>query len=230
MPSFRTRALYEVNRLLEAQTDSNAALGSLDERVDDLEGSSSDTDGIPEGATNLFYTDARARAALSAGAGISYNSGTGVISADGWTPVFKATTETRSSSATLTADSALQFAYTSGTYTVRVVAFISIANATMDYQYAVSHSTTRTPLFFSRSHMVAGAASGTGNETRQVLDTFPSSVAVTGATSGVAMVELYFAFETTFSGTCSFQWAQNTSDAGNISCLAGSYLEYRKVA
>lgn len=37
------------------------------------------TDNITEGVTNLFYTNARARAALSAGTGIDYDSGTGVI-------------------------------------------------------------------------------------------------------------------------------------------------------
>jgi hypothetical protein len=41
-----------------------------------------DTDDITEGSTNLYYTDARARAALSAGTGISYDSGTGVITND----------------------------------------------------------------------------------------------------------------------------------------------------
>lgn len=41
-----------------------------------------DTGDLAEGV-NLYYTDARARAALSAGTGISYNSGTGVITATG---------------------------------------------------------------------------------------------------------------------------------------------------
>ena len=41
-----------------------------------------DSDNVAEGVVNLFYTDARARAALSGGAGISYNSGTGAISLD----------------------------------------------------------------------------------------------------------------------------------------------------
>jgi len=41
------------------------------------------TDNVTEGATNLFYTDARSRAALSAGSGISYNSATGVITNTG---------------------------------------------------------------------------------------------------------------------------------------------------
>ena len=40
-----------------------------------------DSDGISEGTSNLYFTDARARGALSvSGNGISYNSGTGVIS------------------------------------------------------------------------------------------------------------------------------------------------------
>ena len=39
-----------------------------------------DTDDLTEGSTNLYYTDARARAAVSAGTGVSYNSSTGVIS------------------------------------------------------------------------------------------------------------------------------------------------------
>jgi hypothetical protein len=37
------------------------------------------TDEITEGSTNRYFTDARARAAVSAGTGISYNSSTGVI-------------------------------------------------------------------------------------------------------------------------------------------------------
>jgi len=38
-----------------------------------------DTDDLSEGSSNLYYTDARARASISAGTGISYNSSTGVI-------------------------------------------------------------------------------------------------------------------------------------------------------
>jgi hypothetical protein len=37
------------------------------------------TDGLDEGTTNLYYTNARVRAAVSAGTGISYNNTTGVI-------------------------------------------------------------------------------------------------------------------------------------------------------
>lgn len=41
-----------------------------------------DTDDIEEGTSNVYYTDSRARGALSSGTGISYDSGTGVISVD----------------------------------------------------------------------------------------------------------------------------------------------------
>lgn len=39
-----------------------------------------DTDDISEGSSNLYYTDARARAAIGAGTGISYDNITGIIS------------------------------------------------------------------------------------------------------------------------------------------------------
>jgi hypothetical protein len=41
-----------------------------------------DTDDIEEGSSNLYFSDSRARGALSSGTGISYDSGTGVISVD----------------------------------------------------------------------------------------------------------------------------------------------------
>jgi len=39
-----------------------------------------DTDDVSEGSSNLYFSNSRARGAVSAGTGISYNSGTGVIS------------------------------------------------------------------------------------------------------------------------------------------------------
>jgi hypothetical protein len=42
----------------------------------------SDTDDLDEGATNLYFTDARARDAVSAGSGLDYNSTSGEFSAD----------------------------------------------------------------------------------------------------------------------------------------------------
>lgn len=42
------------------------------------------SDNVTEGTTHLFYTDARARAALSGGSGINYNSTSGAIATTGF--------------------------------------------------------------------------------------------------------------------------------------------------
>lgn len=46
----------------------------------EISASPGSTDSVTEGSTNLYYTDARARAAISASGSLSYNSSTGVIS------------------------------------------------------------------------------------------------------------------------------------------------------
>lgn len=50
--------------------------------VDNAVAGKDNTDEITEGSTNLYFTNARARSAVSAGTGISYNSTTGAISVD----------------------------------------------------------------------------------------------------------------------------------------------------
>lgn len=78
---------------LSAQSDLQSAMNSKEPSVS--AGSSAQwyngsknwftlyTDNITQGSTNKWYTDAAARAALSGGTGINYNSGTGVITANG---------------------------------------------------------------------------------------------------------------------------------------------------
>lgn len=58
--------------------------GTIDAaRLPTINATVSSTDVVPEGTTNLYYTDSRVRNAISAGTGISYNSSTGEISATG---------------------------------------------------------------------------------------------------------------------------------------------------
>lgn len=57
----------------------DAAVTSVNTQIGDVV---LDSDDIDEGSTNLYFTTARARASISAGDGISYNSTTGVISAN----------------------------------------------------------------------------------------------------------------------------------------------------
>jgi hypothetical protein len=51
-------------------------------RIEAVETYDLNTDNVAEGVTNLFFTNARARAALSSGAGIAYDSDTGTIALD----------------------------------------------------------------------------------------------------------------------------------------------------
>lgn len=46
----------------------------------EISASPGSTDAVPEGSTNKYYTDARARAAISATGSLAYNSSTGVLS------------------------------------------------------------------------------------------------------------------------------------------------------
>ena len=59
-----------VKTYVDAQVDTADALSEL----------SGDSDDVSEGGTNLYFTSARARAAISATGSLSYNAGTGVIS------------------------------------------------------------------------------------------------------------------------------------------------------
>ena len=59
-----------VKAYVDSQVASKDALSEL----------SGDTDDITEGSTNLYYTDARARAVVSGSTGVTYNSATGQIS------------------------------------------------------------------------------------------------------------------------------------------------------
>ena len=67
--------------------------GNVTGTVSDI--SNHNTDDLTEGSTNQYYTDARARGAVSGGTGLDYNSGTGVFDID-------STVTTNSGSQTLT--------------------------------------------------------------------------------------------------------------------------------
>lgn len=53
-------------------------------RITDIQTFELNSDNVTEGTTNLFFTEARARAALSGGTGIDYNSTSGVIATTGF--------------------------------------------------------------------------------------------------------------------------------------------------
>ena len=74
----RVNALITAGSNITTTYDDAAGTLTIAATEDNL--SNNDTDDLSEGSTNLYYTDARARAAISASGDLSYNSSTGVIS------------------------------------------------------------------------------------------------------------------------------------------------------
>lgn len=66
--------------IIYVAADTNKAYRWSGSAYVEISASPGSTDAVPEGSTNLYYTDARARAAISATGSLSYNSSTGVIS------------------------------------------------------------------------------------------------------------------------------------------------------
>ncbi len=144
----------------------------------------------------------------------------------GWNLVAKASDEARSANASLTVDNALKATLGVGRWRVRLLAFLSSGNATMDFKYATAFTGTATVKAYRRKHITAGAVAGTDNENVAVGASQIASTAVTATTSGIATVQIDMVLNVTVSGEFQFQWAQNTSDASNLTCLEGSTLEY----
>ena len=74
----RVNALITAGSNITTSYDDAAGTLTINATEDNL--SNNDTDDLTEGSSNLYFTDARARAALSATGDISYNSSTGVFS------------------------------------------------------------------------------------------------------------------------------------------------------
>lgn len=144
-----------------------------------------------------------------------------------WTMVKTTADLSRNTTATLADDSTLIAALSASTaYHVRIKVFFSSANATMDFKFALNYTGTTTAVTCRRSFAAAGATAGTDNENTLMSNALPGSTSATATTSGIGWVEIDLVIITGTAGTLSFQWAQNTSDAGALIRLRGSYLEY----
>lgn len=155
------------------------------------------------------------------------DSAVGAVSGGGtWATLIKSADQTRNSTTTLAADSELQFACASGTtYLVRGFVHYAIANGTMDYKYALNFSGTTSLVRVFISHSDPGKTASSSFRFENYATSFVTGTPLgTAASDGSVLFEA--TFTTTSTGTFSFQWAQNTSDAGNATVRAGSYLEY----
>lgn len=151
------------------------------------------------------------------------------LGSGGFALVKKTADEARTSTTTLAVDGALKVTLAPGQYRIRFLAAILTANATMDYKYDFAFSGTATWRWTRRRDAVAGAAAGTDVETTTHGAVVPPSTSKAGTTTGIATIQFDGVVVVTVSGEFQFRWAQATSDAGALTVLEGSTLEYLAV-
>lgn len=149
------------------------------------------------------------------------------IGASGWTTVTKTADETINTDTTVTADSALLFAVAANTkYRFRVLAFFS-TGATPGFKFSILGPSS--PTLFKARNQYGNDSNGMNGSV--ITTSYYSGVAVGGAGGGggFALVEAVL-HNGANAGNIEFGWAQNTSDAGSTTVLAGSFIEYKVVA
>lgn len=154
---------------------------------------------------------------------------------DAYTWANKLTTETRNSTTTLADDAELVHAsLPAGLYAFRGKIFFNIANATMDFKWALVTTGTVTAFVANRRASPANANAGTDNEETRVTEnttgTTLGAFTVVGSTFGEGMVEFEGYIVLTGAGDLAFQWAQNTSDPANCQVKNGSIFGIRLLA
>lgn len=151
--------------------------------------------------------------------------------ASGWTTVTKTADETITSDSTLSDDATLKFSVSANTkYRFRFNVFFK-TGATADFKYALTGPASPTILAVRMSvcaafgSVVNYRSMGQYSDTAQSLLGSPASAVNEG---GFVILEGVL-HNGANAGTVAFQWAQDTSDAGSTSVLAGSTLEWKQV-
>lgn len=141
-----------------------------------------------------------------------------------WTTVKKTADESRSSTTTLANDSTLLVALSASTrYRVRFDVLAEGANAIADLKVGIAYSGSLTKVRGHREALRPHDTTPVGAVTETAL---LATGSYTSSIAGVYWLEFDYVIETNTAGTLSFQWAQNTSDPGSVTVLAGSYLEW----
>jgi hypothetical protein len=145
----------------------------------------------------------------------------------GFTQLIKTSSTAKTSDNTLGNDSVMQFSAAGSTqYVIRGLAVFSTSNATPDFKYMFNYTGTITECAW---HIFETPIGSTSTATAVVSGgtAFPASKSVTSTTTGRGFVKFELTLKTNASGTFSFQWAQNTSDANAVNLVQGSYMEYK---
>ncbi len=146
-----------------------------------------------------------------------------------WTEIVKSADQTKTANTTLATDSELSFTMAiSAKYRVEMEVYFD-STAAGDFKWRHVGPTSPSIVRLSRRAIVPGAAVAFSS----ILVDLAFSAAdlplvSTGTTGGVIYLE-GIVHNGANAGTFGFQWAQNTSDAGNTIVRAGSILRYRTV-
>lgn len=144
-----------------------------------------------------------------------------VAAQDIWNTVWKTADTTRNTNTTTSADPDLQFGMlASTTYAIRIVVKLR-STAAGDFKWGLSGPASPTEVYGSD---VAAAQFGNA----QTFEAYPTNLSLFGSAAGAKVLVIELTVENgANAGTFSFDWAQNTSDAGPTTVKAGSYIEYR---
>lgn len=171
--------------------------------------------------------------------GTGADAGTGVVTISQTTPwveLYKVTDEPRLNTTTLADDAVLAFLLNAvGTWHIMMRVYPFCASANPDFKYAMAFTGTIASGAFYRTHTPLGSTASTDIENvAQGLSpagsTGVGSTAMTATTSGIGRVLLELYLTITSTGVLSFQWAQNSADAVNVTYVLGiSSARYRRV-
>lgn len=147
---------------------------------------------------------------------------TGPTGGGAWTVIKKSSDQSRNSTTTSADDSELFMTLGIGTYRIKVMLFVAVANSTMKFK--AGYNFTGTASAYHKSELNYQGASIFGGYASSV--SFPS-ISAPGTFNSPGG---YFLFDivivVTAAGTFSVQWAQQVSNASNATLLAGSMIEY----
>lgn len=145
-----------------------------------------------------------------------------------WSMIFKTADETRNNNAVVADDSMLLVPMLANTrYSIRGT-IIGTTLLTPDFKYRHNGPAAPIQVHVERTHRVGGGpsfATLTGDDAYSAAD-----IPMISAADGSFGIWLDVMVNNgANAGNFAFQWAQNTSDPGNTTVWAGSYLEYRIV-
>lgn len=139
-----------------------------------------------------------------------------------WATAIKTLDEVRSATTVLADDTTLQFAMLGGhKYSVRIRVWFD-TTAAGDFKWALTGPALNSARV-TRKWIIPGGSAYAGV---LVDTTYTASQSVVSAGTTGGYVEVDATIRPSADGIFRFQWAQDTSDAGNTSVLAGSYMDY----